>query len=154
MVISFSSFSLLHTKTETHIHTHMYIPECALHRFLFLFLLSIIITSISVHPSHWGQISLWSRHTTNNPASQLYLFPMNIPTCVNLPTGGFAWYVPSTLTLLISDRQNWTYLSRSTSKPASSMKPYSITPFRSEISFLVLSRITENTYCFDSKGSN
>ena len=53
----------------------------------FLILLFILDPSfIRLHQSilQFGATSLWSRHISNSSVSQFYLFPMNIPTCVNL----------------------------------------------------------------------
>lgn len=53
-------FCLFYMHKETH----------TLHLFSLLFLhFLLILTSLLIHPSHWSQISLWSRHTS--PASQL-----------------------------------------------------------------------------------
>lgn len=128
-----------------HIQKHTDTHRCTSYLF---YLLLLFLTSVSVHPSYWGQI-LWFRPTSSSPASQLcyFFYERSLPVwiCSQL---SFCH-----VTSLISARWNWTDLSRSKSKAASFVKLYMITLLQSEFSLVVLGRITENAYCIDSKGS-
>lgn len=143
MSISFSGFSLfyMHTETDRQMYMQPFPPPPVHHRH------QSVSPSLTLEPN----LFMIDTQPIAQPHFCTYFLWTFLPVSV-CSHWSLCLICPTPPTPLISDRQRWTYLSRSNSRPSYSIKSSLISFFRSEYFLLLFRRVAENAYCVDYKG--